>query len=128
MDLTYRIVRRLLRDDDVKFSRNRNFEAYEDPQVQRAFRLYRHLRSLEADLLALADGEGAELEAVEQDDDQVVVRLAFRERKGRRISYLKPKEWQLLLENQRVCDILRALLDRADGRTRQLLSLEEGSR
>lgn len=124
MDLTYRIVRRLLRDDDVQFSRNRNFEAYQDPQVQRAFRLYRHLRSLEEDLLALADGAGAQLEAVELEDEQVVVRLVFEQGKGRRTSYLKPQEWQLLLENQRVCDTLRALIDRSDSKTRQLLSFE----
>lgn len=126
MDLIHRIVRRLLRDDDVSFSRNRNYEAYEDPQVQRALRLYRHLRSLEEDLLRLADGAEARLEAVEQEGDQVVVRLVFRERKGRRVSYLQPKEWHLLLENQRVYDILRELLEQADPRTRQLLLLEEG--
>ncbi len=124
MDLTYRIVRRLLRDDDVQFSRNRNFEAYEDPQVKRALRLYRHLQSLEDDLLDLEDPESVRLEAVERSDQRVTVRLVFAEQKGRRISYLKPQEWELLLENERVCDILRALLDRADARTRQTLQSE----
>ena len=93
MDLTYRIVRRLLRDDDVQFSRNKNFEAYEDPQVKRAMRLYRHLRSLEEDLLRLADPDKMHLEAVEREEGRVTVRLVFVEQKGRRISYLKPREW-----------------------------------
>ena len=121
MDLTYRIVRRLLRDDDVQFSRNKNFEAYEDARVQRAMRLYRHLHSLEEDLLALDDPSQAQLEAVRREDDQVTVRLVFAEHKGRRISYLKPREWKLLLENPRVCDILRGLLDRANPQTRRRL-------
>ena len=121
MDLTYRIVRRLLRDDDVQFSRNKNFEAYEDAQVKRATRLYRHLRSVEDDLLSLDDPQTVRLEAVERKEGRVVVRLVFAERKGRRISYLKPREWELLLENERVSDILRALIDRADPETRQLL-------
>ena len=121
MDLTHRIVRRLLRDDDVQFSRNKNFEAYEDPQVKRAMRLYRHLQSLEDDLLDLDESERARLEAVERREDQVTVRLVFAEKKGRRISYLKPREWELLLENERVSDILRQLLEDADPETRQVL-------
>lgn len=124
MDLTYRIVRRLLRDDDVQFSRNRNFEAYQDPQVKRALRLYRHLRSLESDLLALENPDTAELEAVRREEKQVTVRLVFEESKGRRISYLQPREWQLLLENKRVCDILRTLMNRADEETQRVLQLD----
>lgn len=121
MDLTYRIVRRLLRDDDVQFSRNRNFEAYEDPQVKRAMRLYRHLQSLEDDLLALEQQDSVDLETVERTKDQVTVKLVFSEQKGRRISYLKPREWALLLENDRISGILRQLLDDADPSTREAL-------
>lgn len=119
MDLTYRIVRRLLRDDEVQFSRNRNFEAYEDPKVQRAMRLYRLLRSLEKDLLALEDPQAVQLEAVERDEQQVTVKLSFGEGNGRRVTYLEPQEWELLLENKRVSDILRGSMDRADPRTRR---------
>lgn len=125
MDLTYRIVRRLLRDDEVQFSRNKNFEAYEDPKVQRAMRLYRHLQSLEDDLLELDDPEGVQLEAVERSEDEVTVRLIFADRSGRRISYLKPREWELLLENDRVSELLRDLIDRADPATRRLLEEDE---
>lgn len=121
MDLTYRIVRRLLRDDDVQFSRNRNFEAYEDPQVKRAMRLYRHLQSLEDDLLELEDPDKIRLEAVERDGGVVTVRLVFVEQKGRRISYLKPREWELLLENEEVSDILHALVQDADPKTKKMI-------
>ena len=121
MDLTYRIVRRLLRDDDVQFSRNRNFDAYEDAQVKRAMRLYRHLQSLEDDLLEVDTADSVDLETVERNQGKVTVRLVFAERKGRRISYLEPREWELLLENERVSDILRSLIDRADVQTREIL-------
>ncbi len=121
MDLTYRIVRRLLRDDDVQFSRNKNFEAYEDPKVKRAMRLYRHLQSVEDDLLELREPQTVRLEAVERSEQQVTVRLIFEEQRGRRISYLKPREWELLLENERVSNILRGLIERADPPTRRVL-------
>ncbi|MBA2662320.1 MAG: hypothetical protein H0U74_08490 [Bradymonadaceae bacterium] len=122
MDLTYKIVRRLLRDDDVKFSRNRNFEAFEDARVKRAVRIYRHLRSLERDLLALHDTSGAvRLEAVDCEGDQMTVRLTFAERRGLRVSYLTRREWLLLLENERVSDILRQLMAVAGEDTQRVL-------
>ncbi|RAL20994.1 hypothetical protein DL240_15095 [Lujinxingia litoralis] len=125
MDLTYKIVRRLLRDDDVAFSRNRNFEAYQDARVQRALRLYRHLRSLERDLLRLESGDEVRLEAVEREGDEVTVRLEFLERKGKRISYLNAREWGLLLESKRVCDILARLLEHSTPAVRRALGQEQ---
>ncbi len=124
MDLTYRIVRRLLREDEVGFSRNRHFEAYEDRAVQRAVRLYRHLRSLEKDLLRLEDPQEAKLVALVEDEEEVTVRLVFAEEESRRTSYLSRKEWQLLLENERVSAILHDLLEQADPSTRRALSLD----
>ena len=122
MDLTHKIVRRLLRDDDVAFSRNKNFEAFEDPRVQRALRIFRHLRSVEDDLLAVGGSDGAvRLEGVDRHGDQVTVRLVFAERRGHRVSYLTASEWLLLLENDRVSDILRSLIDGAEAATRQVL-------
>lgn len=120
MDLTFKIVRRLLRDDDVDFSRNRNFEAYEDPMVKRAVRIYRHLRSVEDDLLAAGDGP-IELEAVEETGEGVVVRLTYAAGKGHRESYLTRREWQLLLESERVSAILARLLADASQATRDHL-------
>jgi hypothetical protein len=121
MDLTHKIVRRLLRDDEVGFSRNQNFEAYEDPRVKRAVRIFRHLRSVEHDLLEVVPGGGVELDAVEREEGRVVVRLAFSDSGGHRISFLTPSEWELLLENDRVTDILRGLLDHANNETRETL-------
>lgn len=121
MDLTYKIVRRLLRDDEVSFSRNQNFEAYEDPKVKRAMRIYRHLQSVEDDLLEVEPQGAVHLDAVERDEGRVVVRLAFTESGGRRVSFLTPQEWGLLLENQRVTDILRGLLAHANKETRDTI-------
>jgi hypothetical protein len=119
MDLTFKIVRRLLRDDEVGFSRNQNFEAYEDPKVKRAVRIYRHLSSVEEDLLEL--GGNVELEAVERDEGRIIIKLSFAEGNGRRVSFLTPREWGLLLENERVTDILVELTDEAPEHTRSML-------
>lgn len=121
MDLTHKIVRRLLRDDEVGFSRNKNFEAYEDPRVKRAMRIFRHLRSVEQDLLEVEPGGGVELDAVERDEGKIVVRLTFADGGGHRVSFLSPSEWSLLLENDRVTDILRGLLDHATTETRDTI-------
>lgn len=122
MDLTHKIVRRLLRDRDVEFSRNQNFDAYEDPRVKRAMRIFRHLQSVERDLLALGERGRVELDALERTEEQVVVRLAFSGSGGRRTSFLSPAEWELLLENDRVSAILRSLLEQATTESRELIA------
>lgn len=121
MDLTHKIVRRLLRDDDVSFSRNKNFAAHEDVMVKRAVRLYRHLRSIERDLLAADDGETS-LEAVIRAGDLVTVRLSYPSNGGHRESYLSAAEWELLLDSARVAEILRRLLDEATTETQNRLA------
>lgn len=120
MDLTHKIVRRLLRDDDVEFSRNKNFDAYEDPMVKRALRIYRHLRSVEDDLLA-AEGGDVTLEAVEREDEQVVVRLSYPAGNARRDSFVTEEEWELLLESERVSGILNRLLDAVSDEEAELI-------
>lgn len=122
MELTYKIVRRLLRDQEVGFSRNKNYEAYEDTRVQRAVRIFRHLRSVENDLLKIAPGDPdsqVELDALERDKQRVVIRLVFADAGGRRASFLSSAHWELLLENDRVTDILQELLERATTETRE---------
>ncbi|MFB6350498.1 MAG: hypothetical protein ABEN55_12930 [Bradymonadaceae bacterium] len=122
MDLTYKIVRRLLRDDEVGFSRNKNFDAYEDPTVQRAVRIYHHLESIEEDLLELAPGGDVILDAVDRNaDDRLALKLTFGDSEARRVAYLKPREWALLLENDRVSSILRKLIQEADEHTRRVI-------
>jgi hypothetical protein len=121
MDLTYKIVRRLFRDDDVNFSRNKNFEAYDDPMVRRAVRLYHHLESVERDLLSLASGGSASLEGVERRDDRMVVRLKFHDEEARRVSFLSMTDWRLLLENPEVRSILDELIAETDSQTQNVL-------
>lgn len=130
MDLTYKIVRRLLRDDEVSFSRNKNFEAYEDRAVKRAVRIYYHLESVEEDLLELAPGGDAILETVDREsNEKLAVKLIFGDSDARRVSFLKPKEWKLLLENDRVSSILQELLEETDEETRDVLeaTLNDGT-
>jgi len=121
MNLTYKIVRRLFRDDDVSFSRNKNFEAYDDPMVRRAVRLYHHLESVERDLLSLASGGAASLEGVERHDDRMVVRLQFHDEEARRVSFLSMTDWQLLLENPDVRELLDDLIEETDPATQRVL-------
>jgi len=128
MDLKYKIVRRLLRDDEVSFSRNKNFDAYEDPTVKEALRTYHHLESVESDLLELGLGGDVLLETVNREsDERLAIKLIFADSDARRVSFLGPEEWRLLLENDRVAAILRDLLEGADAETRRTIEglLEE---
>ena len=56
MNRTYTIVQTLLRHGEAGFSRNKNFEAYREPEVQRAVKIFRHLRSVRNDLLRVGEG------------------------------------------------------------------------
>lgn len=123
MDLTHKIVRRLLRDNEVGFSRNKNFDAHDDPLVRRATRIFRHLRSIETDLLA-ADAMHLRLEQLNHDDGRVQLKLSSSG--GERWSYLTEAEWDLLLESPRVTDILRRLLDEAAHETQNRLANSHG--
>jgi hypothetical protein len=117
MDLTYKIVRRLLRDREVDFSRNKNFEAYEDDKVKRALRIARHLQSIETDILSSENN--VRLDALAKEDGRVVVKLSYASGNGRRISYLSEGEWLLLLESSKVTETLKRLLDEAEPDTQK---------
>ena len=109
MKLTYQIVRRLLRDKDAKLSRNRNFAAYEDPTVQHAARIFRHLRSVEQDLLRLEPGQ-VRLSGARREGEMLELELELDDGKVRRTSVLSAVEWGLLLENSAVSERLEQLL------------------
>ena len=98
MDLTYKIVRRLFRDKEVSFSRNQNFAAYDDPLVRKAVRIFKHLRSVEEELLS--DNDDMTVESIEKNGDDIVIKLSFEN--GRRESFLNTIEWKLLVENHSV--------------------------
>jgi preprotein translocase subunit SecD len=118
MDLIYKIVRRLRRDDDVNFSRNKNFEAYDDPTVQRAVRLHHHLESIESDLRELVPANRVEVDTVERDGDREIELTFDESEEARRLSYLSPKDWSLLLDDDEVRLLLERLLDETDPSTR----------
>lgn len=121
MNLIHKIVRRLLRDDDVNFSRNKNYAAYEDAKVKRALRIFRHLRSVEDDILAAREGS-VEIRAVEHQDGRVVIRLHYPSGKGRRTSFMTAGEWKLLVESDRITDTLSDLLKEAPRSTKERMS------
>jgi hypothetical protein len=79
-------------------TRNRHFEVFGDSQGKLALRVYRHLRSLQRDILAAV---GAPV-AVERDCDgqaeRVRLRIALPGRRGVRMAYLSVDELELLLE------------------------------
>jgi hypothetical protein len=110
MNRTYTIVQTLLRHGEEGFSRNKNFEAYKEPEVQRAVRIFRHLRSVRDDLLRV--GDGVTLEALgERPDGALTLRLTFDGgAAGRRMTVLDPMEWELLLEDERLVNVLGGLI------------------
>ncbi len=110
MNRTYTIVQTLLLHGEGGFSRNKNFEAYREPEVQRAVRIFRHLRSVRNDLLRVGDGvthEGVR----EGPDGALTLRLTFDGgAAGRRMTVLDPMEWELLLEDERLVNLLGGLI------------------
>ncbi len=122
MELTYQIVRRLFRDGDTELSRNKNFSAYEDPMVRRARRIWRHLASVEQDLLQLDDPTHAQLADLSYEEDGAVrISLVLEEGRATRRSALTLQDWQLLLENEAVRQTLDALIERADPEIAEVL-------
>ncbi len=104
VDLTYMIVRRLLRDDDVGFSRNKNYDAYDDPKVQRAARIYRILRSLERELLEVTPAQ------LSLGIAPGALTIHIQTTEHRRESVVTPPEWELLVESQEVANLLRPVV------------------
>jgi hypothetical protein len=81
-----RVVRRLR--EEPGFSRNRHYQAFSSPEGKRALKIYRHLRSIERDLLR---GAAA---TVDRADDRV--RVTLRSKRGERIAWLTLAEFRLL--------------------------------
>lgn len=101
-ELHYRIIERL-RQNPQALSRNRNFHVFDDPSLLRARRIYRHLRSLERDLLTPG---GASDIRVEPDPLGVKISFWLKTIRGRRTAFLTQRELDLLLDNPQI----RALL------------------
>ena len=96
-DLLYRLVERMLRDGAV-LSRNKNFDAFDDPRLRGALRIVRHLRSLEADLIRFGI-----VGAVRRDrQGKYCIEIRMDEVSGRRFAYLNARELDLLCLNPKV--------------------------
>ena len=110
MESIYELVRAFLREGEAAFSRNKNFEAYRDERVQRAVRIFRHLRSVREDLLSVGEGE-VRLEGIDDNGDgSVSVRLTWEGAQTRRTSVLSELEWHLLMEDERLTNVLGGLI------------------
>ena len=108
--LLYKIVRRLWRQDHINFSRNRNYEAYDDATVQRAMRIARHLKSVEQDILKVMQTPMASLR-VAQDEEGMVHFLMDFQQQGRRHSILNDIEWRMLLEHDQIAQFVSSIED-----------------
>ncbi len=93
----------------VSFSRNKNFVTYQDPTVKRAARIYRHLKSLENDLLAYGSPDNVQLrEPHEGPMDQTRVELTIDALGCTRTAFLSPFELHLLRSNPSLSALLVA--------------------
>lgn len=115
----YLIVRKLWRDGGRALSRNKNYEAYDDPFVRRAWRLARHLSSIERDLERVHAAQRAQSSTqdyicvhtiIPGSHGQARIVLSIYEQGRRRTSILSPYGWWILLENERVACILLPLM------------------
>jgi hypothetical protein len=79
------------------FSRNRNYDAFDDPRFQSALALYRRLRSITSDLeRALHDGSALAVRE-ETHAGRPSVRLEIRGSRTRRTSWLEKPAWDVLM-------------------------------
>lgn len=135
----YLTVRKLWRDGGRALSRNKNYEAYDDPFIRRAWRIARHLTSIERDLERVQASQRAQLNSPDQvrvhtiipgPQGQAKIVLSIDEQGRRRTSVLSPYGWWILLENERVACILLPLMIHAqqDPKLQQLgLLVQEAS-
>ena len=94
---------------EVSFSRNQNFVAYQDPIVSRAARIYRHIKSVEGDLLAHGGPDNVRLRRhTAEDGVQTRVELTIDTLRCTRTAYLSAFELHLLRSNPIVGALLQA--------------------
>lgn len=113
--LLYKMVERMLLHPN-SFSRNKNFEAFEEPRLRKATRIVRHLRSIQRDLkthgaraeVAVTPPEALPARPADPDDpSRVQVRLTIAHLKSRREAYLSPEELRLLCLDDEVARLLQ---------------------
>jgi hypothetical protein len=95
------------------FSRNRNFEAFDDPRFKRAIALYRRLRALVRDLEKVKDDDGGRLVVVEeQRAGRPSVRLDLSGARAKRSAWLDRAAYDVLLKHPAAKSAVDALLER----------------
>lgn len=104
-DLTRKIVERLFRDAE-QFSRNRNFQTYDDTRVKRAARICKHLKNLEADLIRHGSRESVTLAAFRGEGAEMKVCLQIDSLGCQRTAFITSFELDLLRENQVIGSLL----------------------
>ena len=108
LDPLHRDIRRMLHDDHAR-SRNRNFDEFEDPSVQRAAHVARLLLSIADDLRALPDG-GAPPTVELHPEAPPRLTLHLELARHERASSLSLLEWALLREIDGLARVLDAAL------------------
>lgn len=105
----YSIVEKL-RARPKQSSRNKGKYNFSDPTALRALRIHRHLRALEQDILDHAgkgNGRPAVTMELDNDSDQIVIRVRNDEIHCSRVAYLTAKEFAFLRKNRKVANVLR---------------------
>ena len=98
---------------ETPFSRNRNFEAFDDPRYARAIGLYRRLRALLSDLeRAMKDGTRLFI-AEETRAGRTSVRLELTSERYRRTCFVEQPAWEVLMRHPRAREAVAALANRS---------------
>jgi hypothetical protein len=102
-ELYFRLVERLL-ENPRALSRNRNFHAFEDPEVRRASRLFGRLTAL-ARLIGRARQEGGEVSLSSRGEGYWLA-LSLPQSRATHEAFLRPRELALLLRAPSLRDAL----------------------
>jgi hypothetical protein len=105
-----RLAARLLEQERTgapePLTRNRHFEVFGDRQGRLALRVYRHLRSLQRDILASVEAPVVVEPGPEGEAGRVRLTIALPGRRGVRTAFLTADELELLLETPGIRDRL----------------------
>lgn len=105
-DLMYRMVARMLTERG-SLSRNKNFEAFNEPRLKRAVQIARHLRSLQDDVVRQGPSGAISLSFK---GDQACLRITHPNIKLNRIAYLNRHELRLLCLHPEARAVIASLM------------------
>lgn len=110
---------------DTPFSRNRNFEAFDDPRFTRAIALYRRLRALLSDLERAAAAGAKDGTRVVVTEEPSRIRLDFDSRRYTRTSFVDRAAWNVLMLHPRARTLMEEMHDRTDRNVRDDRNVRE---